>query len=85
MDLIAMIAGYIALTLACAFVAAFAWFTLKDQHAARERNKRLAAQDEYDFPAPIILHFSFARRMDKKRPKVDSDINDILNQIERQH
>lgn len=86
MNIIAMIAGYTAISLTLSFVGAFAWFTLKDNQAAKARRKRLAAQDELgDFPEPIILHLSFARRMAKKRPKVDSDIKDILSQIERQH
>ncbi len=93
MEIIATVGGYLAVALGIlimivigAAVSAFAWSTLRDKHHARQMVRRQArAQMPPAFPAPIVVHLSFGERMERKRPKVDGDISEILEQIERFH
>ncbi|MDQ2999868.1 MAG: hypothetical protein M3Y08_01205 [Fibrobacterota bacterium] len=86
MNLIAMIAGYAALSLVGGFVAAFAWFTLKDKQQTRERRARLAAMDAERMKPAAAPTVYLAYRIVRDRPNpVDNDIAAMLEQIARQH
>lgn len=39
---------------------------------------------EFPLPGPIVVHLSVGDRLDKKRPGVDTDIEAMIRQIERQ-